>query len=105
MRLIKIILTTIILGLIIIPVINYSYNKTLWEDKTDCMIQYVNKYYPNWCTYIIEWEFRHIDKCWIENELMIENHKVNWCMMWFNVEWLFNTPYCYITLGLEYFNN
>jgi hypothetical protein len=71
----------------------------VWADSTDCMINYVQNYYPNGCSYIINWEDNHIDKCWLENEIMTLDSTVKWC----NVKqaWLINVPYCYYTLAFE----
>jgi len=96
MRMLKIILITIIISYIFIPISYYWYNKIYGKDITDCMIQYINNYYPNWCSYIIFWKDPHIDKCGIENEFMVVEKKINWCDIDF-----FNTPYCYITLFFE----
>ena len=100
MRILKIILITILGTLIILPLIVYWYNKTIWKWTTDCMIEYVNNYYPNWCNYTIYWEYRHIDKCWIGNKFMIEENKVKGCMFNNAIDNIFNMPYCYITVLL-----
>ena len=99
-RLIKIISCTTVLAIFIInPVWLYIYNKTAGKWNTDCMIQYVKYHYPNWCEYLIEWKYQHIDKCWMENELMKLVWKVEWCSMT-QAKWV-NTPYCNTTLLLE----
>ena len=87
--------------MLILPNIWYWYNKTSWNDKTDCMIQYVKNYYPNWCMYEVLWS-SHIDECWIGNKYMIETKKINGCMIndWV-LSFIYNTPYCYITLFYE----
>lgn len=80
----------------------YVHWKTLGVDKTDCMITYINYYYPNGCEYTIQlWEKNeyHIDKCWMENEYMTLDSKVNGCNLT-NAP-LINMPYCYYTLMFE----
>lgn len=78
MRMLKIIITTVILSiLVILPIGNYTYNKTIGKDKTDCMIQYVQKYYPYGSTYLIDGKYPHIDKRGIANEYMIETGQVD----------------------------
>jgi len=103
MRIIKIIIITIIVWLFVAdPILFYIYNKTYWKWETDCMIQYIQKHYPNGCEYIIEseWEkFPHIDKCWLENEYMKNIWEVKWCRIRTNA-WA-NIPYCYYTLFFE----
>ena len=98
----KLIAITTLCWLLLMPNIAYFYNKTYWEDTTDCTIQYVDKYYPNGCTYLINWENKHIDKCWLANDYMIETSKINGCFIndWI-ISTIFNTPYCAITLFYE----
>lgn len=82
------------------PIVWYTYNKTLWKDNTDCMINYINKYYPNWYTYYNYWYY-HIDKPWLD---YWENlWPVDWCVFKtdnyrYNIN---NTTYCYYTLFFE----
>lgn len=106
MKLIKISIITIILWIFLLSLSVYIYNKIWWVDKTDCMIQYINNYYPNWCTYNVKWlrwdDSPHIDKCWLENEYMELTWQIEWC--WINdsfKSFIFNTPYCFISLTWE----
>lgn len=88
--------------LVINPIGLYIYNKTYGKETTDCMINYVSKYYPNGCEYTIkmDWEtFNHIDKCWLENEYMELNNNVTHCFM--TQAPLVNTPYCFYSLIFE----
>jgi hypothetical protein len=90
-----------IIWIIIICIWFYVYNKTLWVDKTDCMIQYINNYYPYWSTYNIPWSNdKHIDKRWLD---YLDNEKeIYGCIITNWVLWtIYNTPYCYITLFFE----
>lgn len=83
----------------ILSTMYYIYNKTIWKDKTDCMIQYINNYYPYWSIYKIDW-YSHIDKRWL-NYLWNE-HIVNWCYIDDSLlSFIFNTSYCYLTLFYE----
>lgn len=99
----KTIIIAIFLSLFAInPLIMYFYNKTYWKGQTDCMIEYVNKYYPNGSEYLIYNKLPHIDWKNQENKYMVKTWDVNGCIM--NSSWnslLVNTPYCYWTLILE----
>ena len=72
--------TTLIGIILIIPAMFYTYNKFgdgKWS--TDCMIEYINKYYPEGSVYTIHWN-PHIDKRWIWNNFgLVEIKEVNWC--------------------------
>lgn len=98
----KLIVITILLSMLLLPNIAYLYNKTIWKDQTDCMIQYIQNHYPNGCTYIIFWASQHIDKCWLANDYMVETKKINGCFIndWV-ISAIFNIPYCYMTLFYE----
>lgn len=102
-RLIVIIIITIILSItVIIPNSLYLHSKTLWKWSTDCMIEYVNKHYPIWSIYTIDW-LPHIDQRWIWNNFgLVEIKKINWCWIDDNIlSFIINTPYCYTTLLYE----
>lgn len=80
---------------------NYIYNKTIWYDKTDCMIQYVNNYYPYWSVYEVDWS-PHIDKRWMS--YLKEEKEINGCFINNSIpSFIYNSTYCYITLIYEDF--
>jgi hypothetical protein len=96
------ILYLLLLSLFIPIWIKYTLAKTIKNKAPDCMIEYVNNYYPNGCTYLINWDTPHIDKCWMWNNIMVETKEIHWCYINDSVSSiLFNTPYCYVTLFLE----
>ena len=98
----KLISSVTILTLLFIPVIKYIHAKTLWKWKTDCMVEYIQKHYPNGCTYKIYWKYNHIDQCWLENDLMLKTSEVKWCGIYDGVvSSIYNIPYCYFTLFAE----
>ena len=98
MRIFKIVIITYILTIITISLSLYLYNKTIWYDKTDCMIQYVNNYYPEWSVYNIP--EAHIDKRWLD--YLWEEYKINWCYINNTImSFIINTPYCYTALFFE----
>jgi len=79
--------------------IKYIHSITIWEDETDCMITYIDKYYPYGSTYMIEWIYPHIDKrnAWYEQE-----HKIYWCYIDRTYkDLLYNWSYCLVTLFYE----
>jgi len=80
-----------------LPLGKYVEAKTYWKGKTDCMIEYVNKYYPKGSTYLIDWKFPHIDKSWMENPYMVKTWDVEWCF----TKDINNTIYCHWALLLE----
>jgi len=103
-RLLIISIITIILSSIWIPILKYIHSKTIWFDQTDCMVKYVNNYYPYWSIYYIKEDkkYPHIDKRWLE--YLYEEVEIYGC----NIRgyWLFsditNTIYCYVTYFFEY---
>jgi len=98
----KLIICTTLIFLLLVPFIKYAHAKTLWKWVTDCMVVYIQDYYPNWCTYLINNKYPHIDWCWKGNSSMVETSKVKWCIIKDSISsFIFNTPYCYITLLLE----
>jgi hypothetical protein len=103
MRIIKIIIYSWLVWLLfLILVWKYIHSKTLWFDKTDCMVNYIQNHYPIWSTYMIFWKYPHIDKRWIWNENMIETKEINGCFINDKaISFIYNTPYCYWTLLFE----
>lgn len=101
-RLINIILITMVLWIISIYIIKYLHAKTIWKDNTDCMIQYVNNYYPYGSTYLINDKLPHIDARWVWNDYMREIKEIKWCYIKDNfMSTIFNSSYCFITLMFE----
>ncbi len=76
-RIIFIIIITIIISIPFITVVKYIHAKTIWKWNTDCMIEYVNNYYPYWSVYLINNKYPHIDKRWLE--YLNEVKEINWC--------------------------
>jgi len=73
----------------------YIYNKTVWKWDTDCMIEYVNNYYPYWEIYLINWE-PHVDKRWLWC------WQSQWSLYWCNFpNDIFNSVYCSTSLFWE----
>lgn len=98
----KILWIIIVYLIFILPFIKYVHSKTIWEWVSDCMIEYVTKYYPNGCTYKIYGKYPHIDKCWIWNDYMKETKKIKHCFVNDNVtSFIYNTPYCMLSLQFE----
>jgi len=84
-----------------IPVIKYTYAKTIGKWKEDCMIVYINKYYPHGSMYLIDWKYLHVDTGWIE--YLQKTGDFDWCNLYGDTirTKVFNIPYCYNTLILE----
>jgi len=98
----KLIILSLLVGIVMVSIGGYAWNKTIWKWNTDCMIEYINNHYPNGCTYLINWDSHHIDKCWIWNEFMIETNKIKGCVVGDSpISYIFNTPYCYTVLFFE----
>lgn len=75
----KKIILIVLIYLVIQSVAQVVYANTLWKDISDCMLKYVENHYPNWCVYTFtDWGY-HIDKCWLENDYMLNIWKANWC--------------------------
>lgn len=89
----SIFLWSIAIFLILIAV-NLTYLMTMQEWENDCMIDYVNKYYPFWYNYDL-WEYNHIE--WYNPSL---SSYVVWktykCMVIDDSIWtsITNTIYC-----------
>lgn len=79
----------------------YVHSKTIGKWKTDCMITYVNEYYPSGSIYKLNSGWYHFDKKWLE--YMNKIGEADWCVMrWWGVVFqLVNTPYCYTSLIYE----
>lgn len=92
-----IILTSIVTLFFIAPMIKYVHAKTLGKWTEDCMITYIQKYYPKGSMYIINNKYPHIDKRWVENPLMRKTWDFNGC---FSND-IINTQYCFVTLTME----
>ena len=87
---------TIITIFLLNPLWLYLMAKNKWGHP--CMIDYVNKYYPEGSVYLINWKLPHIDKRWLWGEVK----EINWCYIndsFFSL--MTNTPYCYFTLFFE----
>ncbi len=81
---------------------SYAYNKTLGRGETDCMIQYIQKYYPIGEIYITKNNGYHIDKrdiTYLQSKGKVYGCKMPWNLIFQTI----NTPYCYTTLLLESF--
>lgn len=89
------ILVCILLSFVIFPVGKYVHSKTIWYNNSDCMITYINKYYPIWSIYKIGDRYDHIDTQWLT--YLNWEKQIYWCNLWNP----FNTSYCYITLLFE----
>lgn len=91
------------IGLLLMPVIAYAYNKTIGNNSTDCMIEYVNGAFPLWEVYTFEDGTFHIDSQGLENEFMQSIGTVDGCSM----KWVpfivgaINVPYCHTTRVME----
>lgn len=101
-RLVIIWLLTSILSIFIIWLGKYIHSKTLWYNNTDCMVEYINKYYPYWAVYNIEkWKYHHIDKRGIT--YFYDKNDIYGCYIkentFFNT--IANSTYCYITYFFE----
>jgi hypothetical protein len=98
------IIVILFFNFLIFPLGMYSYAKTLWKWEYDCMIVYVNNYYPKWESYVYTTtESNHVDKRWLENEMTKSIGLVDWCIyktddLYYN---LINSNYCYIALFIE----
>ena len=100
MKITKLITWTIILFLLFMPFLKYAHAKTLWKDTTDCMVIYINNYYPYWEEYLIDWKYPHIDKRWLN--YLESVWEIKGCIMNNSVlSFIINTPYCYVTLFFE----
>jgi len=101
----------------IMPNINYAYNKInivkYNNDDTSCMLHYVNNHYPKGAIYYFDniWDRvisfvpdSHIDGRLDKEPYLEENFikDINWCMITDSfISFIYNTPYCYITLMYE----
>jgi hypothetical protein len=94
-RLLIISVWLLILYIFTVTNIYYLYNKSIWKWNTDCMIEYINKYYPNWEIYDMNWE-QHVDKIWLN--YWQSKWQINWC--YFPND-LWNSVYCSTTLFWE----
>ena len=66
------------------------------------MIEYIQKYYPEWSTYIVFGKYPHIDRAWAENRFMKKTGDVDGCDITSDtLTKIVNEPYCYTTLALE----
>ena len=55
-------ITTLLTVTVILPTATYAVNKTIGKNSTDCMIEYINNFYPNGEIYIIDKKELHIDR-------------------------------------------
>jgi len=91
----KTILGSILIAILFIfPLSTYLYAKTLGQGNADCMITYIQEYYPLWAIYKTK-SWTHIDKRWLI--YMDKVQDINWCYL----DNINNSLYCYWTLILE----
>lgn len=86
-----------------IGIFQVIHSLTLWKDKTDCMIKYIQYDYPKGCIYTFtDWGY-HIWECWLENDYMIKIWEVDHCIV--NTDDLHlnfnNTIYCHTALATK----
>lgn len=96
---------TIIITWFLLPIVKFIHAKTIGKNDTDCMIKYVQKYYPNGWTYLIDNKYPHIDKQNLHYEAgkMIQTWKTDGCIIHDKslISSIINTQYCYTTLFIE----
>jgi hypothetical protein len=87
------------------PIFWYVYNKTIWYDISDCMIDYVKRDYPYGALYQIKWESNtHISGRWLESANMKKVADIDGCnYLWKAdiVSSMYNMPYCAWTVIFE----